>query len=154
MFVSPQTLGLAAVLTLAIAQAVPAANCSLRQPRRQIEQIFPDFTNIKSIDAAIDKDLKARIEAVLGSELSISDVGKHTAYIVLRDGVPIGIVHARTETGARGSIQLVWAIARISRRRRSVPPRHSVRSSPTRVCDSSTRRRHRHAPRSRRMPDP
>jgi len=110
MFVSPQTLGLAAALTLAIAQAAPAANCSLRQPRRQIEQIFPDFTNIKSIDATIDKELKARIEAVLGSELSISDVGKHTAYIVLRDGVPIGIVHARTETGARGSIQLVWAM--------------------------------------------
>lgn len=110
MFVSPQTLGLAAALTLAIAQAAPAANCSLRQPRRQIEQIFPDFTNIKSVDATIDKELKARIEAVLGSELSISDVGKHTAYIVLRDGVPIGIVHARTETGARGSIQLVWAM--------------------------------------------
>ena len=107
---SRRTLGLAATLAMAIGQAAPAANCSLRQPRRQIEQIFPDFTNIRSIDAAIDKELKARIETVLGSELSISDVGKHTAYIVLRDGVPIGIVHARTETGSRGSIELVWAM--------------------------------------------
>ncbi len=107
---SSQTLRLAAVLAMSIAQAAPAANCALRQPRRQIEQIFPDFTSIKSVDAAVDKELKAEIEAVLGSELSISDVGKHTAYIVLRKGVPIGIVHARTETGSRGTIELVWAM--------------------------------------------
>ncbi len=110
MFTPPQTLGLATVLILALAQTVPAANCALRQPRRQIEQIFPDFTSIKSVDAAVDEELKARIETLLGSPLSISDVGKHTAYIVLREGIPIGFVHARTETGARGSIELVWAL--------------------------------------------
>ncbi len=110
MYQLPQTLGLAAVLAMAIAQTVPAANCALRQPRRQIEQIFPDFTNIRSIDAAVDEELKAQIEAALGSDLSISDVGKHTAYIVLKNGIPIGFVHARTETGTRGSIELVWAM--------------------------------------------
>ena len=107
---SLRTPALAAILATAIAQAAPAANCALRNPRRLIEQIFPDYTRFRSVDAAVDLAIKAQIEAALGSELSISDVGKHTAYIVLREGVPIGIVHARTETGTRGSIELVWAM--------------------------------------------
>ena len=105
-----RTLGLVALVAVAITESAPAANCALRNPRRQIEEIFPDYTNLKSVIATIDKDLKAEIERVLGSELTISDVGKHTAYIVLKGDVPIGIVHARTETGARGSIELVWAM--------------------------------------------
>ncbi len=99
-----------ALLAAAIGAGAQAANCALRNPDRQIYQIFPEATNYRSIVTRVDVDLKLRIEKELGSELSIADLGKHTAYLVLKDGVPLGFVHARTEAGRRGSIELVWAI--------------------------------------------
>ena len=97
---------------LAAASGVSAqgANCALRNPDRQIYQIYPEATSYRSVMAIVDADLKLTIEQALGSELSIADLGKHTAYVVLKDGVPIGLVHARTEAGKRGSIELVWAM--------------------------------------------
>lgn len=99
-----------AVLAAALSATAVGANCALRNPDRQIYEIFPDATSYRTMEAVIDTDLKRHIEEKLGSDLSISDVGKHTAYLVLKDKVPIGIVHARTEAGPRGSIELVWAM--------------------------------------------
>ncbi len=87
-----------------------AANCALRKPCRQIYQIFPDATRHRTVVATVDDDVKRRIEEVLGSPLTRTDLGKHTAYVVLKGRVPIGFVHARTENGKRGSVELVWAM--------------------------------------------
>ncbi len=87
-----------------------AANCVLRNPSRQIEQMFPDFTRSRSFVVRVDDDVKRRIEKVLGSPLTQTDLGQHTAYVVLKGSVPIGFVHARTENGKRGSVELVWAM--------------------------------------------
>ena len=87
-----------------------AANCVLRNPVRKIYQIFPDATAYRTVVAPVDDDMKRRIERVLGSPLTQTDLDKHTAYVVLKGGVPIGFVHARTENGKRGSVELVWAM--------------------------------------------
>ena len=86
------------------------ANCSLRNPDRQIYEIFPEATSYRTVVAQIDARKKQDIESIVGSGLDRTDLGKHTAYLVLRDAVPLGFVHARTEVGARGSIELVWAM--------------------------------------------
>ena len=90
--------------------AVRAANCALRNPDRQIYEFFPDATSYRSIVAEVDRGLKSDIESRLGSQLALSDLGKHTVYIVLKDKVPVGFVHARSEIGKSGSVELVWAL--------------------------------------------
>ena len=105
------TYGLGAVVVAVMTcGSAHGANCALRNPDRQIYEIFPEATSYRSVVALVDADLRQRIEQQLGSDLSKSDVGKHTAYLVLKDSIPIGLVHARTEAGARGSIELVWAL--------------------------------------------
>lgn len=98
------------VLVAAAGASADGANCALRNPNRQIYEIFPEATSYRSVVAIVDGNLKRRIEDRLGSSLARSDIGKHTAYVVLKETVPIGVVHARTEAGARGSIELVWAL--------------------------------------------
>ncbi len=95
---------------LATAGMAGAANCALRNPDRQIFQIFPDATNHRTVVARVDDDMKRRIDQLLGSPLTRTDLGKHTLYVVLKRDIPIGFVHARTESGRRGSVELVWAL--------------------------------------------
>lgn len=90
--------------------ALAQANCALRNPDRQIYKIFPDASSYRTIVARVDDEKKKAIEAIVGSSLARTDLGKHTIYVVLRDSVPIGFVHARMEIGMRGSIELVWAL--------------------------------------------
>jgi hypothetical protein len=92
------------------AGALAQANCSLRNPDRQIYEIFPAATAYRTITGVIDETRKARIEEVVGSELVATDLGQHTVHMVLRDTAPLGFVHARAEVGARGSVELVWAL--------------------------------------------
>ena len=90
--------------------AIAQANCALRNPDRQIYEIFPDASSYRTIVARVDDEKKKAIEATVGSPLARTDLGKHTVYLVLRGSAPIGFVHARMEIGTRGSIELVWAL--------------------------------------------
>ena len=80
------------------------ANCALRNPDRQIYKIFPDASSYRTIVARVDDEKKDAIEATVGSPLARTDLGKHTIYVVLRDSVPIGFVHARMEIGSRAAL--------------------------------------------------
>ena len=42
--------------------------------------------------------------------IHLNDLGQHTLYLVLKNKVPIGFVHARTELGQMGAIELIWAM--------------------------------------------
>ncbi len=101
---------LGAGLSSAITFGAAGANCALRNPSVQIYQIFPDATSYRTVVAKVDAELLPLIQKKVGSELTRADVGKHTAYVVLKDTVPIGFVHARTENGTRGSVELVWGM--------------------------------------------
>lgn len=100
----------AAVLVLSAARIVSAANCALRNPDRQIYSMFPDATSYRSVEAFIDKEMKPVIEKTLGSPIALSDLGKHSLYVALNNNVPLGFVHARSEIGKSGSVELVWAM--------------------------------------------
>ena len=95
---------------LAAAPSVRAANCALRNPDRQIYEIFPDATSYRTIVANVDERVKPIIEAALGSAISFNDLAKHTIYVVLKNDVPIGFIHPRSESGKHGTVELVWAL--------------------------------------------
>jgi hypothetical protein len=95
---------------LSVASQLPDANCALRNPDRQIYETFREATSYRTVVANVDAKLKPLITRRLSSELSFTDLGKHAVYLVLNEGVPIGIVHARTEIGRRGSVELAWAL--------------------------------------------
>ena len=97
-------------VVLTTGSAAHAANCALRNPDRQIYEMFPEATNYRSIVGKVDASLKGTIEGKAGSSLTLNDLGKHTLYIVMNRTNPIGLVHARSEVGSRGSIELVWAL--------------------------------------------
>ncbi len=101
---------LGAGLSSAITFGAAGANCALRTPNRQIYEIFPDATSYRTNEAQVEAELLLVIQEKVGSELTCSDVAKHTAYVVFKDTVPIGFVHARTENGRRGSVELVWGL--------------------------------------------
>jgi hypothetical protein len=100
----------AAAGTLAGLQTAAGANCSLRNPDRQIYEIFPDATSYRSIVANVDERVKPVIEAALGSSVSFNDLAKHTIYVVLKNDVPLGFIHPRSEIGRHGTVELVWAL--------------------------------------------
>lgn len=91
-------------------ETAEAANCALRNPDRQIYEIFPTATNYRSVVSQVGIQLRPTIEKCLGGKLAFGDLGKHTVYIVFRDSVPLGFIHARSELGVHGSVELVWAM--------------------------------------------
>jgi len=100
------------VLVLGCLPGVSAhsASCALRSPDRQIYEIFPKATRFKSITALLGQQARSAVEKRLGSALDLSDLGTHTIYLVLRGKQPIGFVHARSELGKNGTIELVWGL--------------------------------------------
>lgn len=101
---------LAVLLVLMIASSAHAANCALRNPDRQIYEIFPKATAYRTIVSAVGEEQIALIKERYGLDLALTDRGKHTLYVVMKNDVPIGFIHARAEVGERGSVELVWAI--------------------------------------------
>ena len=87
-----------------------AAKCALCQPNRDIYSLFPEATSYRTVDGRVDEDTRKSIEGSLGRKLAFGDLGKTSMCVVFKDKAPLGFVHARSEIGRYGAIQLVWAI--------------------------------------------
>ena len=98
------------VVVFSAGTELEAANCALRSPDRQIYEMFPEATSYRTVEANVDAAVKPVIEKALMSEISFSDLGKHVVYLILEDSIPVGFVHARSEIGKYGSVELVWAM--------------------------------------------
>ena len=86
-----------------------AAICALRNPDRDVYVLFPEATNYKAFYRDLDKGKRKIIEDKLGQYLDINDVGTHTFYVILKNTVPIGFIHARAEWGTYGNVEVIWA---------------------------------------------
>lgn len=87
------------------------ANCSLRNPDREIYQMFSNADRYRSRVGKVDLRVRTEAEKMLGFNLTFSDLGKHTLYTVYEDDIPVGFVHSRSEVGKDGVVELVWAIS-------------------------------------------
>ena len=86
------------------------ANCALRNPDRQIFEIFPQATSYRSVVENVGSSIRPDIEAKVGGPITFNEMGKHTLYVVLNRRKTIGFIHARSEIGSRGTVELVWAL--------------------------------------------
>jgi len=99
------------LLTLFSESTHGVAYCSLRDPVAQIAQLFPEKTNQLSIVKAVDDSTRLKIQTELPrNDLHFSELGKHTLYIAMSRGEPLGYVHVRSEQSKWGLVEIVWAI--------------------------------------------
>ena len=73
-----------------------------------IQEFSPKSSGHLSIIELIDDSARKEIGNILPFNLHFNELGKHTLYVVLKDGKPDGIVHARSEKGKWGLVEIVW----------------------------------------------
>lgn len=87
------------------------AFCALRDPVAQIYQLYPDADNYRSIVRTVDDNIRQQIiDRLPNHQLHHDELGRHTLYIPLRQGKPIGIVHVRSEQSRWGLVEIAWAL--------------------------------------------
>ncbi|MCH8330900.1 MAG: hypothetical protein IH946_05900 [Bacteroidetes bacterium] len=88
-----------------------AAICSLRNPDRDIYQLFPGATGYEIVYGNIvnNSDICNKLEEELGKQLSLNDIGTHTFYVIMNESTPIGFIHARAEWAKYGNVEIIWA---------------------------------------------
>ena len=97
---------------IAICPAAPVgaqAYCQLRDPVKQIFRLFPEATTYRSIVRSVDAEAREATREALPFSLHYNELGRHTLYVALRDGQPLGLVHVRSEAGRWGLIEIAWA---------------------------------------------
>jgi len=99
---------IALVLAIYFPLSAFAAVCVFRFPDRDVYKLYPKATNYKSVLKTIDKDAKAKIEALLGRPLD-PDETELTFYEIYKGKELIGMIHPHAERGEYGTIEVVWA---------------------------------------------
>jgi len=84
--------------------------CSLRDPTQQIFEAFPNATNYKSIVHNIDNETKKELLGQLDFTIHSKEIGRHTVFFALKNDIPLGLIHVRTEAGIWGLTEIVWAL--------------------------------------------
>lgn len=92
------------------AAALAEAYCALRDPTGAIAEMYPDADAHQSVVRTIGPEVRDEIAGSLPFTLHFNELGKHTLYLVLRENQPLGFIHARTEPGRWGLVEIVWAL--------------------------------------------
>jgi hypothetical protein len=92
------------------APAMGQAYCAMRDPVTGIFKAFPEADSYKSITRTVRPDLRRRIASRLPFTLHINELGRHTVYLALDDGAPLGMLHVRSERGRYGLVEIGWVL--------------------------------------------
>jgi len=84
------------------------AFCSLRDPVRQIQSIYPKASFETSVQV-VDNEARAAVSRSLPLELHFNELGQHTLYNVLINRSTVGLVHVRPEKYRYGIMEVLWA---------------------------------------------
>lgn len=101
------------LLVSTLTAALPASAkpfCALRDPSHTIFELFPEADNYYSLVEKVDKGTKEAVLGLIPFTIHNKEIGKHTIYVAQKDGVPVGIVHVRTEPGEWGLVEIAWAL--------------------------------------------
>lgn len=101
----------AIVLVFLSPTVVGRAFCDLRDPTHQIYELYPEATGYRSLVESVDSTVKDEIGAQLPFTLHNRELGKHTLYVALKEGEPLGFVHVRSEAGQWGLLEIVWSLS-------------------------------------------
>ncbi len=87
------------------------AYCSLRDPVISIDRLFPEADNYRSVVRVVDRAVRQQVSRELPpNTLHFGELGRHTLYIALKDNIPLGFVHSRSEQSRWGLIEVAWAL--------------------------------------------
>lgn len=90
--------------------AYGVAYCSLRDPVNTIYELFPAADGYRSSVKTVGRDARVAVNAALDLDIHFNELGRHTLYVALERGEPIGLIHARSESSRWGLTEFAWAI--------------------------------------------
>ncbi len=107
---------LVAMYCVSLTEAMGAVGCTLNDPDRDIQRIFPEGTGYKTEFISIKEKgglkLEKEVEAKLGDKLDslyeVEDV-PYAYYTVLKGKIPIGRIHGVNQKGMYGGMQIILA---------------------------------------------
>lgn len=103
-------MGLISIVLFAwTAPAYSFAYCALRDPVNKIYRLFPEATTYRSIVHEIDEKAQLEVKSKVPFSIHQNELGQHTLYIAMNEQTPLGIIHARSEVGLWGLVEIVWA---------------------------------------------
>lgn len=98
------------IIALLILPTANAAFCSLRDPVSAIQMLYDQDYEYRSLVTTITEEDRMSVKAHLPFTLHQSEVGKHTLYVLYKDGEHDGFLQARSEWAKWGLIEIAWAI--------------------------------------------
>ena len=98
----------AVVLTPSRAQG--QAYCSLRDPNRIVQELFPDATGFRSYLRKVTRSNTAILKSELPIEFDAREFTTHTLYAVHKKGEILGYVQSRTEEVEWGLAEIIWIL--------------------------------------------
>ena len=98
------------VLLLHAQTSFAVAYCALRDPVNTIYGLFPEADGYRSSVQTVGREAREAVAERLPFELHFNELGRHTLYVALKNGEPLGFVHARSEAGGWGITEFAWAI--------------------------------------------
>jgi len=101
---------LAVALLLHAQAAFAVAYCALRDPVNTIYSLFPEADSYRSSVQTVGREAREAVAKRLPLALHFNELGRHTLYVALQKGQPVGFVHARSEAGGWGLTEFAWAI--------------------------------------------
>jgi uncharacterized protein YuzE len=87
-----------------------AAYCALRNPTRLLYQEFPEADGHRSIIRTATIEDRSLISTALPFTLDFNELGRHTLYVPVKEGVALGLVHVRSEVGPFGLTEIAWSL--------------------------------------------
>ena len=104
------------LLAAALASVMPTqasmgqAYCALRDPVRVLYEAYPDADGHRSIIRTVTVEDRAAIAKVLPFTIHFDELGRHTLYITVLEGLPLGVLHVRSERGRYGLTEIAWSL--------------------------------------------
>ena len=104
------------LLVTALASVMPTqasmgqAYCALRDPVRVLYEVYPEADGHRSIIRTVTIEDRVAIAEVLPFTIHFDELGRHTLYVTVQEGRPLGILHARSERGRYGLTEIAWSL--------------------------------------------
>jgi hypothetical protein len=104
------------LLVVALASAILTqasmgqAYCALRDPVRVLYEVYPDADGHRSIIRTVTVEDRAAIAQVLPFTIHFDELGRHTLYVTVQEGLPLGVLHVRSERGRYGLTEIAWSL--------------------------------------------
>ena len=93
-----------------ISQSVQAqAYCVLRDPVRQIGELFPEHSYVSHV-GVVTTEARKEVGSRLPFTLHFNELGSHTLYAVAKNKTKVGYVHVRPEITRWGIMEITWSL--------------------------------------------